>query len=219
MRRPRTDNPRFFKTSNLGRPNGNLEGITIFLFRRFRLLSSNFLRRRYSSARNSRQKRKNTGIRRSVSGYQLNLSGSRREILKEIGFFFEHLEQVIPLSTNSVSEMELKARVPGKGEVTGRLFKHLAPVTLTKIQRAVPLDGHVNMFEKNFAYILTNVVTGEEKSRKEFKKGEIAFMPAGCMICFFLEDTKSSQAHESSRPSYRRYVGTGIPETRGFLAD
>jgi uncharacterized protein len=87
--------------------------------------------------------------------------------------------------------MELKARVPGKGEVTGRLFKHLAPVTLTKIQRAVPLDGHVNMFEKNFAYILTNVVTGEEKSRKEFKKGEIAFMPAGCMICFFLEDTKS----------------------------
>ena len=87
--------------------------------------------------------------------------------------------------------MELKARVPGKGEVVGRLFKHLSPVTLTKLMRAVPLDGHANMFEKNFAYILTNVVTGEEKSRKEFKKGEIAFMPAGCMVCFFLEDTKS----------------------------
>ena len=87
--------------------------------------------------------------------------------------------------------MEMKAHVPGRGEVVGRLFKHLAPVTLTKIQRAVPLDGRVNMFEKNFAYILTNVVTGEEKSRKEFKKGEIAFMPAGSMICFFLLDTKS----------------------------
>jgi len=87
--------------------------------------------------------------------------------------------------------VELKARVPGRGEVVGRLFKHLSPVTLTKLIRAVPLDGHVNMFERNFAYILTNVVTGEEKSRKEFKKGEIAFMPAGCMVCFFLRDTKS----------------------------
>ena len=91
----------------------------------------------------------------------------------------------------SVSEMELKARVPGKGEIVGRLFKHLAPVTLAKIQRAVPLDGRVNMFERNFAYIFTSVVTGEEKSRKEFRKGEIAFMPAGNMICFFLEDTRS----------------------------
>jgi hypothetical protein len=87
--------------------------------------------------------------------------------------------------------MELKAKVPGKGEILGRVYKHLSPVTITKLMRAVPLDGHVNMFEKNFAYILTNVVTGEEKSRKEFKKGEIAFMPAGCMVCFFLADTKS----------------------------
>ncbi|MDA4112014.1 MAG: hypothetical protein OK439_05705 [Thaumarchaeota archaeon] len=87
--------------------------------------------------------------------------------------------------------MELLAKVPGKGQIIGRLFKHLSPVTLTKIQRAVPLDGRVNLFEKNFLYILTNVVTGEEKSRKEFRKGEIAFMPAGNMICFFLQDTRS----------------------------
>ena len=53
------------------------------------------------------------------------------------------------------------------------------------------MDGHVNMFEKNFAYILTNVVSGEEKSRKEFRRGEIAFMPSGSMICFFLQDTRS----------------------------
>jgi len=87
--------------------------------------------------------------------------------------------------------MELKAKVPGKGQIIGRMLKHLSPVTLTKIQRAVPLDGRVNLYERNFAYILTNVVAGEEKSRKEFKRGEIAFMPAGSMICFFLQDTKS----------------------------
>lgn len=95
------------------------------------------------------------------------------------------------LSSQSISEMELRARVPGKGTIIGRVYKHLSPVTLGRIQRAVPLDGHVNLFEKNFAYILTNVVSGEEKSRKEFRRGEIAFMPSGSMICFFLQDTRS----------------------------
>ena len=87
--------------------------------------------------------------------------------------------------------MEMRARVPGKGEIFGKLYKHLSPVTLTKIQHAVPLIGRVNLYERNFAYILTNVITGEEKSRKEMKRGEIAFMPAGSMICFFLQDTRS----------------------------
>lgn len=87
--------------------------------------------------------------------------------------------------------MEIQATVPGKGQITGKLYKHLSPVTLTKITRALPLDGRVNLYEKDFAYILTNIVTGEEKSRKEFKTGDIAFMPAGCMICFFLQDIRS----------------------------
>ena len=95
------------------------------------------------------------------------------------------------MSASSISEFEIKVTVPGKGVVTGKLYKHLSPVTLTKIQRALPLDGRVNLFEKEFAYILTSVVTGEEKARKEFKKGEIAFMPAGCMMCFFLQDLRS----------------------------
>jgi len=87
--------------------------------------------------------------------------------------------------------MEMRARVPGKGEIIGKLYKHLSPVTLTKIQRVVPLTGRVNLYERNFEYILTSVIAGEEKSRKEMKRGEIAFMPAGSMICFFLQDTRS----------------------------
>jgi len=87
--------------------------------------------------------------------------------------------------------MEMLARVPGKGPVVGNLFKHLSPVTLTKIQSEVPIVGRVNFYERNFAYILTAVVAGEEKSRKEFKKGQIAFMPSGSSICFFLQDSRS----------------------------
>jgi uncharacterized protein len=85
----------------------------------------------------------------------------------------------------------MMARVPGKGTVTANLFKHLSPVTLSRIVREIPITGHVNFYERNFAYILTNVVSGEEKSRKEFKKGQVAFMPSGSSICFFLEDVHS----------------------------
>ncbi|MHB2036955.1 MAG: cyclophilin-like family protein [Nitrososphaerales archaeon] len=87
--------------------------------------------------------------------------------------------------------MEMNGSISSKGRIRGRMHKHLAPVTLTKIQRAAPFNGRVNFYEKNFVYILTSVVTGEEKSRKEFKKGEIAFVPSGCMLCFFLQDTRS----------------------------
>ena len=87
--------------------------------------------------------------------------------------------------------MEMLARVPGKGSFVANLFKHLSPITLTKIVRDVPINGRVNFYEREFAYILTNVVAGEEKSRKEFKKGQIAFMPSGSSICFFLQDIRS----------------------------
>jgi uncharacterized protein len=95
------------------------------------------------------------------------------------------------LSSASISALELLGNVPGKGEFVGRIYKHLSPVTIAALERALPLDGRVNFYDSNFAYILTGVVVGEEKSRKEFKKGEIAFMPAGSMICFFLKDTRS----------------------------
>jgi len=95
------------------------------------------------------------------------------------------------LASASISAMEMVARVPSKGTVIGQVFKHLSPVTLTKIVREVPITGRVNFYEKDFAYILTNVVAGEEKSRKEFSKGQIAFMPSGSSICFFLRDIRS----------------------------
>jgi len=106
--------------------------------------------------------------------------------------------------------MEMRARVPGKGEIIGNVYKHLSPVTLTKILRAVPLIGRVNLFERNFAYILTDVITGEEKSRKEMKRGEIAFMPAGSMICFFLQDTKS---YKPMNPLGEVTVGMNVLES------
>jgi len=111
------------------------------------------------------------------------------EILKGIQLPFSF--QVIVVSSRTISEMLMSARVPGRGEIIARIFKHLSPVTFSLIQRAVPLSGRLNFYERSFAYVLTNVANGEEKAKKVFRKGDVAFMPAGSMICFFLEDTRS----------------------------
>jgi hypothetical protein len=95
------------------------------------------------------------------------------------------------MSAESLSELVLIATIYGKGQIKAKVLKHLAPVTISKIQRAVPFGGNANFFERNFAYILTPVIAGEEKSRKEFKRGSLTFMPAGSTLCFFLQDTRS----------------------------
>jgi hypothetical protein len=95
------------------------------------------------------------------------------------------------LSGDSISEMTLTAAVPGRGEIRAKVYKHLSPVTLSNIRRSIPFSGRVNFFDHSFAYILTPVLAGEEKSKKDLKKGSIAFMPSGGTLCFFLEDTRS----------------------------
>jgi hypothetical protein len=95
------------------------------------------------------------------------------------------------LTAESLSELVLIATVYGKGQIKARVYKHLAPVTIGEIRRSVPFGGNANFYERSFVYILTPVVAGEEKSRKEFKRGSMAFLPAGCTLCFFLDDTSS----------------------------
>lgn len=55
--------------------------------------------------------------------------------------------------------------------------------------RSLPLEGHVHYLGKNIAYFETSVDSGIEKSTKEFKKGDIAFLSSAGAICFFIEDT------------------------------
>jgi uncharacterized protein len=95
------------------------------------------------------------------------------------------------MAAESISEMVLIASSPGRGKIRAKVYKHLSPVTLSNIRRSLPFSGYVNFFEHSFAYILTPVVGGEEKAKRDVKKGTVAFMPSGSTLCFFLEDTKS----------------------------
>ena len=85
----------------------------------------------------------------------------------------------------SVSKVECKAAIRGKGELTLDLYKHLAPVTVSAILRALPLSARVTIYPRAMVCILTGLKTGVEKPKREYAKGEVAFLPANGSLCFF----------------------------------
>ena len=60
--------------------------------------------------------------------------------------------------------------------------------------RSLPLEGHVHMLGKSIAYFETGVDSGIERSRKEFRKGDVAFLPSSGSICFFLGDAETGKS-------------------------
>ncbi len=42
---------------------------------------------------------------------------------------------------------------------------------------------------KTIVYLETPLSSGIERAKKDFKKGDIAFLPSGGSICFFLADS------------------------------
>ncbi len=113
------------------------------------------------------------------------------------------------LSSTSISEMTMFGNIFGKGEIRAKLLKHLAPVTLTRIQLAVPFTGRLNFFEKSFVYIISPLIAGEEKAKYEFEKGEVAFLPGGSMLCFFIQKVK---IHKAMNPLGKLEQGLEILE-------
>ena len=54
----------------------------------------------------------------------------------------------------------------------------------------MPLDGNGHFLGKSIVYLETPIDSGIERPRKEFKRGDVAFMPASGSICFFLSDSE-----------------------------
>jgi hypothetical protein len=95
------------------------------------------------------------------------------------------------MSAGSVSKIEIIVEIKGKSQLRCELKRHLAPVTVGTIVRSLPLEDNAHMMNNSFVYIETKINVGGERQRKEFKKGEMAFMTANGSICFFLNDTES----------------------------
>ena len=92
----------------------------------------------------------------------------------------------------SVSRVECKVTVRGKGEFVVEMYKHLAPITVNAIMRVLPMSSRVTVYPRAMVCVLTGIKTGVEKHRFEFSKGEIAFLAANGSICFFTANVKSA---------------------------
>ena len=60
--------------------------------------------------------------------------------------------------------------------------------------RSLPLEGNAHLLGKSIAYFETSVDSGIERSRKEFKKGDIAFLPSSGSVCFFIANAESGKS-------------------------
>jgi hypothetical protein len=98
------------------------------------------------------------------------------------------------MSAGSVSSSHLVVEIKGKSKLSCELKRHLSPKTVGSILRSLPLEGNAHFLGQNIIYFETVISSGVERQRKEFKKGDIAFSPAGGSICFFLSDVVSSKA-------------------------
>lgn len=92
------------------------------------------------------------------------------------------------MESGSVSKINLILEIRGKEKLDCELKRHLSPRTVGIIIRALPLEGNAHFLGKNIVYLETPIESGLERPRREFKKGDIAFMPANGSICFFLDD-------------------------------
>ncbi len=98
------------------------------------------------------------------------------------------------MSAISVSKIKLVLEIKEKSKINCELKRHLSPRTIGIILRSLPLEGNAHYLGKNIIYFETLVESGIERSRKSFKKGEIAFLPTSGSICFFIEDSSPGKA-------------------------
>ena len=97
------------------------------------------------------------------------------------------------LSSNSVSRKQLILEIRGKHKISCDLKRHLSPRTVGTIMRSLPLEGHAHLLGSSILYFETTVDSGIERSRSEFKKGDVAFLPSSGSVCFFTTDVVSAK--------------------------
>ncbi|MBC8250359.1 MAG: hypothetical protein H8E89_02070 [Candidatus Nitrosopelagicus sp.] len=77
----------------------------------------------------------------------------------------------------------------GKFKIKCELKRHLSPSLVGTINRSLPVTGTIHMLGTGCVYVESHIESGGDRTRKEFKKGDIAFLSVGHAFCFFHKDT------------------------------
>ena len=93
------------------------------------------------------------------------------------------------MNNNSVSKLLLVLEVKDKLKLNCELKRHLSPALVGKISRSLPLIGNSHIIKNSAVYFETSVDAGIKRTTREFRRGDIAFLPVGHAICFFHTDS------------------------------
>ena len=97
------------------------------------------------------------------------------------------------MSSDSVSIINIFLEIKGKARISCQLKRHLSPRTIGLITRSMPIHDNVHRMNKSVVYIKTNIDSGMERKKTDFKSGDIAYFQSGGCICFFLNDVLDGQ--------------------------
>jgi hypothetical protein len=92
------------------------------------------------------------------------------------------------MCSGTVSKIELVLEINGHEKIKCQLKRHLSPMTVGLITRMLPLEGNVHQMGRSIIYFETEINSGIERKRTDFKKGDIAFLPIEGSICFYMDD-------------------------------
>ena len=81
------------------------------------------------------------------------------------------------MDSGTVSQFNLILKINESGNIPCELKRHLSPVTVGLIMRMLPLSGNVHQMGKSIVYFETNINSGIERKKTDFKRGDIAFLP------------------------------------------
>jgi len=87
-----------------------------------------------------------------------------------------------------ISKIDVILEINGHERIKCQLKRHLSPITVGLITRALPLEGNVHQMGRSIMYFETGINSGIERKRTDFKKGDIAFLPTEGSICFYIDD-------------------------------
>ena len=90
----------------------------------------------------------------------------------------------------SVSKIYVILEICNKFKIKCEFKRHLSPSLVGTIARSLPITGNIHLLGTSGIYLESNIESGGERTRKEFKKGDIAFLSVGHAFCFFHKDTK-----------------------------
>tara|TARA_B110000263_G_C15109873_1_gene419276 strand:+ start:172 stop:558 length:387 start_codon:yes stop_codon:yes gene_type:complete len=90
----------------------------------------------------------------------------------------------------SVSKSQVILEIIGKVKIKCELKRHLSPSLVGIINRSLPVTGTIHLLGTSGVYVESHIESGGERTRNEFKKGDIAFLSVGHAFCFFYKNTK-----------------------------